>query len=105
MNFYDNLDKWNLSFGVMSMIQYQFLDRIQKKYNIFKLLDYIKTRTDRMCLERIFGLICHKEYPKLIEQSSYFGVPHNWGYSFESYLNDIRDGVNTDPIIKVWTGR
>ena len=105
LEFYDKKEEWNLTFGVMSVIQYQFLDKIQKKYNFFKLLDIIKNRTDRMCLERIFGLICHKEYSKLKDKSSYFGSPNNWGYTFERYLNDIKDGVNRDPIVKVWTGR
>jgi hypothetical protein len=105
LDFYDDKDKWQMTFGVMSMIQYPFLDKIQKKYNFFKLLDVIKNRTDRMCLERIFGLICHKEYSRLIERSSFFGFPSNWGYTFERYLEDIRDNVNADPVIKVWTGR
>lgn len=105
LELYENKQKWVLCFGVMSAINYDFLKNIEEKYNFFNLLNVIKTRQDRMCLERIFGLLCHAEYPELINDSSIFNVQHRYNYSFNNYLHDLNINNINLPIIKVWTGR
>ena len=47
-----NHQKWYGCFGVQSLINYNFLKYIEKKYNIFNLLSVVKNRQDRCTLER-----------------------------------------------------
>ena len=92
---------WKGCFGSMAAIKLSFLENLQEKYNLFSLLEHIHSRNERYHLERIIGILCHKECLKL---DSYFGDIHayqTWGYSFLDYLFDNQDL----PAIKVWTGR
>ncbi len=61
---YHNLNKSNLigCFGVCYIIDYDYLNEINKKYNIINLINYIDTRKKRQCLERF--LSCLFEYDK-----------------------------------------
>ena len=107
LKLYNNKDKWHVCFGVMSMINLEFLEKIENKYNFFNLLKHIKSRSDRMCLERIFGLICSAEHSYLIKNSSLFGHIHDnkWGYDFNEYNEDKQKNNLNKYFIKVWTGR
>jgi hypothetical protein len=57
LKLYNNKLGWFGCFGVMTIISYDFLNKINCKYNIFKLLEYVKCRQDRYTLERIFGVL------------------------------------------------
>jgi len=97
---------WHGCFGVQSYINYDFLSTIQRKYNLFRLLDGVLTRADRCSLERIMGIIFHIESPKLYKRPSLFGnILKNqvWGYSFETYCAEYKS--IRKPLVKVWTGR
>ena len=74
LKLYDKKDSGVLCFGVMSFISHEFITKIQDKYKIFNLLEHIKSRSDRMCLERIFGLLCIAIEPKLNNNPSIFGI-------------------------------
>lgn len=101
------LDKWAGCFGVQCFINHSFLLYIENKYNIFKLLNIVKTRPDRCCLERVMGIIFCIENPKLRKNSSIFGnILHprnNWGLTFEEYIKNRKK--YKAPLVKVWTGR
>jgi hypothetical protein len=100
-----NGDKWSGCFGVMSTIKYDFLLKIQEKYDFFNLLNYIDKRIDRCSLERIFAFICYNEN---IVNDTYFGNIHKyikWGYTYNKYINNINNYKNNKEIIKVWSGR
>jgi hypothetical protein len=102
-----NNDKWLGSFGVQSFIKLSFLEKIERKYNIFNLLSNIKNRTDREGLERIFGVIFSIEEPSNKYNSLLGSIFNycNFGYTFESYIRDRKRRRLNNPIIKVWTGR
>lgn len=103
-----NIDKWFGCFGVQSYINLRFLEKIENKYQVTNLIPQIKCREDRCCLERIFGLICFIEYPKLLKTKSFFGdimKYQKWGYSYDEYIIDLQNGTIPKYIIKVWTGR
>ena len=106
---YNDKNKWVGCFGVQSVIDYNFLEKIVLKYNIFSLLIHITNRSIRMNFERIFPLVCFAEDNELIKNPSLFGIIHHyihWGYTFENYLADKENNSNDRfPIIKVWTGR
>ena len=102
--------KWFPCYGATSIISINFLDQIVTKYNIFKLIDYIKNRKDRMCFERIIGTIFFKELNLTRKNCSYLGKIHSFprktfksnAYKYKDYLKDKKDFY---PIIKIWVGR
>lgn len=100
-------EKWRGCFGVQSFINLQFLEYIENKHNIFKLLHFVTTKPDRCALERIFGVIFYLECNELKTRKSLFGDIQKyctWGYTFENYISDIKN-KKILPIVKVWTGR
>jgi hypothetical protein len=108
IEFYIHKNLWKGCFGVMSIIDYEFLKSIQEKYNFFTLLNDIKTRDSRMNLERVFATICSYEISEMTKYPSIFGNIHSfikWGYSYEQYIEDKNNNTINLPIIKVWTGR
>jgi hypothetical protein len=100
---------WNICFGVMSFIQYDFLKIISEKYNFFNLLEYVTCRSDRSCLERIFPLLCSNENKNLINNNALFGsiFTHKecFCYTYEKYLLDVENNDTNLQCVKVWSGR
>jgi hypothetical protein len=99
--------KWNGCFGGACVISYDFVKLLNDKYNLFKLLDIIKTRHDRMGFERIFGLISFFENKLQLNYScSINSLIHNHPYAFiltyDMYKNINLPNLN---MIKVWNGR
>ena len=89
-------------FGGMSIIERDFLLKINEEYEISNLLRVITDRNSRMDFERVLGcmlLSVHKptEYVKFGNIMKY----QSWGRKFENL--SIRDR-NLD-IVKYWTGR
>jgi hypothetical protein len=109
LKYYDNLEEVHGCFGIQSVITYNFIEKIEKKYNIFNLLNNINTRKLRMDFERVFALICINECNKLKSEPSILGLIHNYirfGYSYDDYINDKKNNnLYSYPMIKVWTGR
>ena len=102
--------KWYGCFGVQSFINHKFLVSLENKYNISNMINSVKSREDRCCLERIFGCLFFTEYNKNINlgKASLFGnifSYQNFGYSYEQYEDDIKKMKLPRKIIKVWTGR
>jgi hypothetical protein len=112
---YKNKNNWLGCYGVMSIINHDLLNLIQTKYSFFNLLDVIKTRHDRMCLERIFSVICNKLDNRLSSNTSIFGDIHYYidlNFSYIDYMNlfYLTDDVDNNPynnrhFIKIRTGR
>jgi hypothetical protein len=104
-----NKDSWFGCFGVQSFINRNFLIYINNKYNLTNLLHVIKNRSDRCCLERLFGIIFLSEKKSNYKNKSLFGKIHNYqkfGYSYDEYINDINNNKRIPQyIVKVWSGR
>ena len=101
-------DKWYGCFGVQSYINLNFLQHIEKKYEITNLISAVKCRADRCCLERIFGSIFYTESPKILGQKSLLGnimKYQNFGYTYDEYQKNLKKGIVQKCIVKVWTGR
>ena len=97
---------WKGCFGVQSYISLSFLDGIEKKYNLMRLVPLIKNRIDRCSLERIIGVIFFSEYPYLSNTHSLFGDiwKHQiWGITYSEYK--LKKMYKTHPVVKVWSGR
>jgi hypothetical protein len=104
-----NADMWHGCFGVQSYIKLSFLQYIESVYNITNLIPAVKCRADRCCLERIFGMIFSRESPsKMFYKKSILGnimKYQKWGYSYDDYMCDLKNGRLPSAIVKVWTGR
>lgn len=97
--FYDNKTEWKGCFGGMSIINKDFLKKIDEMYEIKRLLPYITNRNYRMCFERIIACIMAKN----TKTSSIFGDINTycpWGLEYK----DI-ERYNYLPLIKIWSGR
>lgn len=104
-----NTNNFNLCFGGQAYINLKFLEHLQNKYNITKLVGVIRNRTDRCALERVLGLLFCQEYPKLVKVKSLFGdilsKEHTFNYNYDQYIQDLLRSKLIHPFIKVWTGR
>jgi hypothetical protein len=108
---FNNNNKWFGCFGVQMIISYKFLHKIQEKYAFLNLITKIKTRRDRMCLERIIGCIVSNE--RKSNRNSLLGNIHlyqkycknKFNYTYKHYISDFQKGKLPKFIIKVWTGR
>lgn len=102
-----NNDKWYGCFGVQSYIKLTFLQNIENKYGITKLIPSVTCRSDRCCLERIFGVIFSLESQRLNRKSLFGNIMkyQKWGYSYDDYMNDLKKGVIPKSTVKIWTGR
>ena len=56
-NYYDGKE-WYGCFGVMSIIKFDFIVKLNNRFKIFSLLDYIDNREKRMNFERVFSILC-----------------------------------------------
>jgi len=99
LEFYNNKDLWTGCFGGMSVIRYEFLKELDKKYNISILLNYILNRHNRRSFERVIA--CLLQFNG--ENTVMFGNIHDycrWGINFhEKHITQHL------PVTKIWTGR
>ena len=97
---------WVGCFGVTSVITLDFLNKIQYYYNFFNLLNHINDRIGRMCLERIFAILCYS----LTSQNNYlindiFTNKGDWLVNINNYTKYINIWKEKSPIIKLWNNR
>jgi hypothetical protein len=122
IDYYNKKDKIVGCFGCQSFITWEFLDRLEKEYSFFDILNYIQSRNQRYNMERIFALVCihaikYSYHDDLfdIKNISLFGdiTKHpRWGMSWETYQSYLEIGYtfldqNDEPVflVKVFTGR
>ena len=101
--------KWYGCFGVQCFISLSFLSYLENKYNITSMIQVVKNRRDRTCLERIFGVLFYTEnLTNLQRNTSILGSIYNhklpFKYTYDLYEKDLKQPHNFK-IIKVWTGR
>ncbi|CAH6419310.1 Hypothetical protein HVR_LOCUS512 [uncultured virus] len=101
---YLDKSKWNGCFGIMSVVEWESLNKVNNRYNFLSILtELVRNRTNRMCLERIiplmFQTIDNKIIPPIFCDIHDYCV---WGINFQDYSEGKGSHL---PIIKVWTGR
>ena len=101
--------KWYGCFGCQAYINHGFLVGLENTYGISALVEVVKTRPDRCCLERILGCLFSRENPRVGINKGLFGsiFKHYRGfeYSFDDYMADLKQGKVPACAVKVWTGR
>ena len=103
-------DHWYGCFGCQCVIQLDFLEKVEAKYNLFSLLDYICHRDHRMAFERVLALSCQLEFNGILSSPSLYGSifrqNFRWKQPFEYYIDFIKPSNKIlCPLIKTWTGR
>lgn len=102
-------EKWTGCFGVQSYINREFLLRLETKYKLTNLVNVVKNRSDRCCLERILGVIFSTEKERKFKSRSLLGdirdTPMWEYYTYEKYEKDCRNNMLRKYVVKVWTGR
>jgi hypothetical protein len=99
IEFYSKKHLWKGCFGGMAIITYDYLQEVNNKYDLSKLLPHIKTRGDRMTFERIIACVLQKNHKK----ECLLGNIHRyckWGIRY----NEMQK-YNNLPVIKIWSGR
>jgi len=103
LSLYHKKSEWLGCFGVMSVIKWTFLDKLQQTHKIFDImLPKITKRDNRHALERVFALLA---YHNTSSHNSLFGDIYNyirWGVTFTEYL---QQDFSSYPVMKVWSAR
>ena len=104
LSLFDKKDKWTGCYGVMSVIQWNFLNKIDIRHNFFEnMLKQKWHRNLRSGLERVLGLVAYCNEPSI--KNSIFGDIHayiKWGTTFIEYVTQDHRKY---PIVKVWASR
>ena len=104
-NFYEKKYLWKGCFGCMTIITHDYLNYINNKYDISKLLDYVLNRYNRCSFERVIACLLQKEGKKetlLGNIHNYCNCCNCWGIHFNEL--DYNKCKNL-PLVKYWTGR
>ena len=99
LEFHANRKLWKGCFGGMSVIKHAFLKKIDDRYNIAKMLPYVRTRYNRMSFERVSACLlqAYAPYSCLLGDIKRYC---RFGGTFDHMVE-----YSDLPIIKVWTGR
>jgi len=104
LSLFDKKDKWTGCYGVMSIIQWNFLNKIDIRHNFFEaMLKQKWHRNLRSGLERVLGLVTYCNEPAI--KNTIFGDIHayiKWGTTFNEYVTQDHRKY---PIVKVWASR
>jgi hypothetical protein len=104
--------KWNGCFGMMSIIQWEALDRMNQRYRLWDLLlPKVASRPDRMAMERILGILaCHffgrQAMATVLGDIHAYYTAHGhtpFGVSWLDYANNPK--LKLLPAVKIWSGR
>jgi hypothetical protein len=114
VQFYQNpTTNWLGCSGGATIIDYEIVQLLEEKYNIFSLLTIaIKKRKDREAFERIFGIVTFYEGLVDNNNNSNFGDILRYPGAFETENNNsetashiVRQRGYDTAILKVWRGR
>lgn len=97
IEFYNKRELWDGAFGTMMIVKHSFLRRVNEKYDLSKLLEFVSTKDDRKACERVIPCIFQKEAP----METLLGGIHDYCQCGDSDTTNYKHL----PIIKVWTDR
>jgi hypothetical protein len=102
---YVKKNTWQLCWGIMSVMDYDFLKYINEKYNLEKLLYKVKDRRSRIISEKLFGVICCYEVPELEKEPSIFGIARftiqSAKYNYKAFISGVLPDQIDNPILKI----
>jgi hypothetical protein len=115
LNMYGQPNLWVGCFGSSMLIRQEFLDVLFSKYELDKLMNYIKNRTHRETCERIFGIIICSELGRDVVKNSslnknifdypkaYYIKNNHATLTYNEFVSKYKDYKGF--MLKVWRGR
>ncbi len=100
--------KWKGGFGCVGIFQYNFLKKVEDKHSLFSnMISTIKTREERMNLERIIPIVLFIENNN-IQEDSLYGNIHNY-YPTNRWppqnKKEYLEKQTKKDLEKIWVGR
>ena len=97
---------WLGCLGCLIVIDKQFMDQLESRYKISRLVSNIHNQEDAIAFERVLAVLCYCQYPKLKEAPSIEGSITNmiWGYTYEKYI-DNPSAQSDKPFFKLFGAR
>ena len=110
IDFYNNKSLWNGCFGSCVIVNYDIIEKIDKKYNFFNLLNVITNPQFSMGFERLFALLIIYETKMNKDSCSLLGNIFDYinstpNYSWVCNYNDYINLNLNNSIIKIWCKR
>jgi hypothetical protein len=109
ISMFNNNKLWDGCFGVASTVRLDFLERFEEKYEFFsRLTPLVKTREDRMAMERVFSIAVFCEHPFPRNASSLCGCIHDMPFHWQEITAERIAHLTAHyphSIIKTWCGR
>jgi hypothetical protein len=114
MEFYQQPNAvWKGCSGGATIMNYDVLVALETKYKVFTILTMaIKTRKERECFERVFGILLYVEGLVNDQNCSNFGDIMRYPNAFESENNNLETAAHQvrqrgydTAVLKVWRGR
>ena len=103
---YDDIRTWMGCFGSASIIQLDTLDALESHFGFLSLVRIIKTRTDRMALERLLGVLCFSL--KLFSEQGGISLSGDIGAHAYYNTNRLREMIVSpykSYVLKTWHSR
>jgi len=101
-NYYYSYD-WLGCFGCSTVINLNFLETIQEKYNIFNIITYVNTRAKREILERLLSVVFTYEIRNKYETRknlALFGCIHDYPNAFYYFYYHYKYFPLDLPVVK-----
>jgi hypothetical protein len=105
LDLHANLSSWRGYFGGLAIIKHSYLEEVELRYGLTKLLDHIKDRSQRKSFERVIGCVLgikDPSLPLLGDIHEYF--PKDWPFHVPT-PSWVWPRLSDHPIIKVFVGR
>jgi len=106
--YYHTKADWTGLFGVMSIVDWGWLDEVVRRFGLFhRWYPVLKNREYRCAMERVFGLVAYYHLRSRVKESM-FGLIHQsvqWGTTFMEYMKRYEEFREAHPVMKVWSGR
>ncbi len=102
LDFYFKKHSWKGCFGCMSILEHDFLLKIEDIYGITNMVSGIKTRTDRCALERVFSCMLYSIDNNI---GCVFGNIYSYMKNSFVKIDNLDTMDKTVPFTKIWYSR
>ena len=87
LELYKHKELWKGCFQSMSYISHDFLQKINKKYNLYNLVKYVDTQEMYSCFERVFAVMFTLESDSIVSSiSGDFHFTSDLSLTYNKYL-------------------
>ena len=103
--------KWTANSGVMSVIEWRFLDQVERKYHLWDtFLPKCRSRVARMALERVWAVIVfhfrsHQSVRSMFGHILHYKVDDYVPFDTTWFDYMSKPNLKLLPAVKIWAGR